>query len=238
MIYVDGASHTYGDELSDPSSQSWPACLSSMLNAQVINNAKVGKSNEHMIFDTINFCLSQPPKLAIVAFGPVSRKFFVRRENNFPIDIAVSSSNSVYQQHRELQQFQELLFKYWSNYLYDCWKFLQSIVCLESFFKQQGIQYLLLNTVSQQSLIDLLTISTQSSALKDRLLDAFSEMNDDKIITVEKQLQNLYNSIDHKNFYDFSWHFKKLVDFKSHPSAEQHLKIAKFVSALINYDSI
>jgi hypothetical protein len=238
MIYVDGASFTYGDELSDPSTQSWPACLSKILDKEIVNNAKVGKSNEHMIFDTVNFCLAHQPKFVIVAFGPVSRKFFVRRENNFLIDIAVSSSNSVYQEHKELQQFQNLLFKYWSNYLYDCWKFLQSIVCLESFLKQQNIQYLLLNTVSQQSLIDLLTISTQTAVLKDRLLDAFAEMNDNQIVTVEKQLQNLYNNIDHKNFYDFAWHFKKLVDFKSHPSAEQHQEIAKFVSTLVNYDSI
>ena len=238
MIYVDGASFTYGDELTDPVTQAWPAQLSGMLGVKVTNNAKVGKSNEHMIFDTVNFCTAQTPKLAIVAFGPVSRKFFVRRENNFPIDIAVSSSNSVYQQHKELQQFQNLLFKYWSNHLYDCWKFLQSIVCLESFLKQRGIQYLLLNTVSQQSLTDLLTISTQPSTVKDRLLDAFAEMNDNQIVMVEQQLKNLYNSIDHKNFYNFDWHFKKLVDFKNHPNLEQHQEIAKFVSTIINYDSI
>jgi hypothetical protein len=238
MIYVDGASFTYGDELTNPVTQAWPARLASILDTKVINNANVGKSNEHMIFDTINFCISQPPKLAIVAFGPVSRKFFVRRENNFPVDIAVYSSNSMYQQHKELQQFQNLLFKYWSNHLYDCWKFLQSIICLESFFKQQGIRYMLLNTVSQQSLTDLLTISTQPSTIKDQLLDAFAEMNNDQIVMVEQQLQNLYTSIDHKNFYNFDWHFKQLVDFEGHPTAEQHQEIAKFVSTIINYDSI
>lgn len=238
MIYVDGASFTYGDELDDPVSQAWPACLSNMLNTKVVNNAKVGKSNEHMIFDTINFCASERPKFVIVAFGPLSRKFFVRRENNFPIDITVSSSNSVYQGHKELQQFQNLLFKYWSNHLYDCWKFLQSIICLQAFLKQRNIRHLLLNTVSQQSLTDLLTVSTQPAATKDRLLDAFSEMDDKQIVEVEKQLQILYNNIDHKDFYDFDWHFKKLVDFSGHPSANHHQEIARFVLNLINYDSI
>ena len=236
MIYVDGASYTYGDELVDPASQAWPAQLSNMLGVEIINNATAGKSNEHMVFDTINFCVSQTPKLVIVAFGPISRKFFVRRENNFPIDIAVAGSNSIYQQCKELQQFQNLLFKYWSNYLYDCWKFLQSVVCLESFLKQRGIQYLLCNTVDQQSLTDLLTISAQPSVVKDQLLDAFDQMNNDQIVIVEQQLQNLYNSIDHKRFYDFHWYFQKLVNFNSHPSAEQHEKIAKFVSTIINYD--
>jgi hypothetical protein len=238
MIYVDGASATYGDELDDPGSQAWPAQLSTMLDVKVINQAAVGKSNEHMIFDTINFCTAHNPKMVIVAFGPLSRKFFVRRETNFPIDIAVSSSNSVYQQHKELQQFQNLLFKYWSNHLYDCWKFLQSVICLESFLKQRGIRYLLLNADNQQSLSDLLTISAQPSTIKDRLLDAFAEMNDNQIVMVEQQLQNLYNSIDHKNFYDFNWHFKKLVDLHGHPTAEQHQEIAKFVSTIINYDPI
>jgi hypothetical protein len=237
MIYVDGSSFTYGDELDEPASQAWPALLSNMLHTKVVNNAKVGKSNEHMIFDTINFCVNEQPEFVIVAFGPVSRKFFVRRENNFPIDIGVRSSNSLYQDHKELQQFQHLLFKYWSNHLYDCWKFLQSIVCLQSFLKQKGIQYLLLNTVSQQSLTDLLTISTQPATTKDQLLDAFAEMNNTQIVTVEKQLQTLYNNIDHKNFYNFDWHFKKLVEFDNHPSADHHQEIAKFVSNLTNYDT-
>ena len=115
---------------------------------------------------------------------------------------------------------------------------MQSIICLESFFKQRGIQYLLLNADDQQSLSDLLTISSQPSVTKDQLLDAFAEMNDDQIVIVEHQLQTLYNSIDHKNFYDFNWHFKRLINFNRHPTAEQHQEIAKFVSTIINYDSI
>lgn len=237
MIYVDGASYTYGDELVDPASQSWPACLSRMLKTKVVNHAKVGKSNEHMVFDTVNFCINDRPDLVIVAFGPVERKFFVRRENNFPIDISVSGSNSVYHQHKELEQFKNLLFKYWSNYLYDTWKFLQLIVTLESFLKQRQIPYLLMNTVDQQLVIDLLTISTQSADCKYKLLDAFDVMDDNQIIEVEKQLQSLYNSIDHTNFYDFGWHFKKLVKFKSHPSADQHQEIAKFILNLVPNDS-
>jgi hypothetical protein len=63
-------------------------------------------------------------------------------------------------------------------------------------------------------------------------------MDDAQIKAVENQLQKLYNSIDHENFYDFTWHFKKIVDFKAHPSAAQHQEIARFVSTLITHDSV
>jgi hypothetical protein len=162
MIYVDGSSFTYGADLTDPSTQSWPACLSNILSTEVVNSAMPGKGNEHMIFDTINFCVENQPSLVIIGFATASRKFFVRRETNFPIDIGFANSNSIYQGHKELQQFQNLLFKYWSNHLYDCWKFLQSILYLQAFLKQREIRYLMLNTSNQQSLIDLLTISAQS----------------------------------------------------------------------------
>ena len=234
MIYVDGASITYGDGLHDPQNEAWPACLSRQLDVTVINNSKVGKSNEHMIFDTINFCLDTKPKLAIVTFSPITRKFFVRRENNHHIDITPSSSNSVYQNHKELQQFQTLLFKYWSNHLNDCWKFLQSIICLQSFFKSYNIPYLLLNADDQSTLISLLTISSQSVKVKDQLLDAFSEMSDEEILKVEKQLKTLYDNIDHENFYKFEWHFRKLTYFTNHPTADQHKIIANFVSTIID----
>ena len=108
MIYIDGASLTYGHDLSNPETEAWPACLSRKFNITVVNNAQNGKSNDHMIFDTINFCLDNKPKLAIVAFGPVSRKFFVRRENNHILDLAISSSNFPNKQSKELQEFQHL----------------------------------------------------------------------------------------------------------------------------------
>lgn len=230
MIYIDGGSNTSGDELDSPEIESWPAIFSKLSGKEVINGAVNGKSNDRIIFDTINECLKEhKPEMVIIAFAPIIRKFYVRRENNFPIDISVSASNSVYHSHKELKQFQSLLFKYWSNILYDSLKFLQSIVMLQSFLKQQNIPYFLINADDQSDITKLCSISNADVSVKMELLDAFDEMDDETIISFEQLIQRLYNNIDHKMFHKFEWYFQKLVSFKSHPTKEQHVIIADYI---------
>jgi hypothetical protein len=233
MIYVDGASNTYGDELLSPATQSWPILLGNKLNIPVLNNASKGKSNQHIVFDTINYCTMLQPTQVIIAFAPVTRKFFVRRENNVTVDFSITGSNSMFGDAKEFKEFHRLLFKYWSNYLFSAWEFLQSVVLLQSFLESRNIPFLMVNSDNQSDILNLLTITTQDITIKDRLLDAFEEMNDSQIKSTEDQLNGLYNLINHQSFYDFSWHFKKLVNFSSHPTAEQHSEIANFMFTLL-----
>ena len=233
MIYVDGASNTYGDELLDPSTQAWPIVLGNRLATPVVNNAKKGKSNQHIIFDTINYCATNSPSRVIIAFAPVDRKFFTRRENNYPVDISIQGSNSLYDNATEFKEFQKLLFKYWSNYLFSTWEFLQGILLLQSFLECRKIPYLMVNSDDQANIQNLLTISTQDASVKNTLLDAFEVMDDSQILLVERQINSIYNLINHNTFYDFSWHFKKLVDFNTHPTAIQHIEISNFIGTLL-----
>ena len=234
MIYIDGASNTFGDELPFPETQAWPILLGHRLNKKTFNNAKKGKSNQHIIFDTINYCSTHCPELVIIAFAPISRKFFIRRENNYPIDILIVKYDSPFHNTYEFKEFHKLLFKYWSNYLYDAWMFLQQVIMLQSFLKSQSIPYLLINSDTQEDVKNLLSISTQDSDIKKKLLDAFDFMDDNQILTIESQLNDLYHLIDHKNYYDFDWHFKKLLNFGRHPTAAQHVELADFIFNILN----
>ena len=233
MIYIDGASNTYGDELTSPKTQAWPILLGDKLNVPVLNNAAKGKSNQHIVFDTINYCTMHRPSRVILAFGPITRKFFVRRENNFPVDFSITGSNSIFNDTSEFKEFHRLLFKYWSNYLFSAWEFLQSVVLLQSFLESRTIPYLMINSDDQSDILTLLTISSQHSSIKDTLLDAFDVMDDGQIKSIEDQLNGLYNLIDHQFFYDFSWHFRKIVNFIYHPTAEDHGEIANFMFTLL-----
>ena len=170
----------------------------------------------------------------IIAFVTISRKFFVRRENNYPVNFLINgSSNSIFDDTREFKEFHRLLFKYWSNYLFSAWEFLQSIVLLQSFLKSRNIPYLMVNSDNQSDLLTLLKIAAQDASVKDKLLDAFNVMDDNQIKSTEDQLNGLYNLIDHQMYYDFSWHFKKLVNFTIHPTAEQHIEIANFMFTIL-----
>lgn len=231
MIYIDGGSNTYGDELSDRLTQAWPFLLQKHVDLPVSNNALQGKSNQHIMFDLVNTCSIHRPKLVVLCWVNVSRKMFVRRENNFVVDLTASSSNSIYKNSKELEQFQNLLYRCWSNYLYDMWQFLQTVVLAQSFLKSHKIPYLMCNDVPQHHILQLLSISSQSVTIKNHLLDAFDQMDDNQILQIEKYINSTFNMIDQTNYYDFSWHFEKLVDLeggKKHPTAIDHQTIMQF----------
>ena len=61
MIYIDGGSNTYGDELSDRTSQAWPFLLEKKLQVPVNNVAILGKSNQHIVYDLVNYCSQSRP---------------------------------------------------------------------------------------------------------------------------------------------------------------------------------
>lgn len=231
MIYIDSGSNTYGDELHDRVNQAWPFLLQKQLNVSVVNNALQGKSNQHILFDLVNFCVVNQPKVVVIGWVNVSRKMFVRRENNYIVDITAFSSNSVYKNSKELKQFQSLLYKYWSNYLYDLWQFLQTVLIAQSFLKAHNIPYLMFNDSNQEAIAHLLTISSQPVKIKEYLLDAFVQMNDDQILEIEKNINSMFNSIDQTNFYDFFWHLGNIVKLDNntrHPSAVDHQTIMEF----------
>jgi hypothetical protein len=91
----------------------------------------------------------------------------------------------------------------------------------------------MVNSDDQSDILTLLTISAQHSSIKDTLLDAFDVLDDGQIKSIEDQLNGLYNLVNHQFFYDFSWHFKKIVNFSYHPTVEHHSEIADFMFTLL-----
>lgn len=233
MIYIDGGSNTYGDEIEQRESNAWPFLLGNKLGIPVINQAVKGKSNQHIVFDLLNFCAIQKPTAVVIGWVSPSRRMFVRRENNFLIDISPSGQNSIYHEHAEFKKFQNLLYKYWSNFLYDSWNFLHQVILVQRFLQSQNIDYLMFNDGDPSHMLKLLTISQEHSTIKDKLLDAFDLMDNDNIQCVETKLKELYQLIDHDNFYDFSWHISKIVKFSTHPTVEDHRVLADFFLPLV-----
>lgn len=232
MLYVDGASNVYGDDLQDRS-LAWPFLLGRELDLLVNNVAIRGKSNQHILFDLINHCVVNKPTFVIIGWQAVGRKMLVRRENNYIVDMSIISGNSVYNDCHEFKKYQQLMYKHWSNFLYDAWNFLQIVICAQNFLKSRNIPYLMFNDVDQKDVLSLLTISSADATIKDYILDAFDQMDDNTIKDVETQIKSLYHAIDHDSYYDFSWCTQKLVRLKTHPTIEEHQTIANFIMDLV-----
>jgi len=233
MIYIDGGSNTYGDEIEQRETNAWPFILGNKLGIPVVNQAIKGKSNQHIVFDVLNFCAGHRPTAVVIGWVNLSRRMFVRGENNFLIDISPSGQNSIYQDQVEFKKFQTLLYKYWSNFLYDAWHFLHQVILVQRFLQSQHIPYFMFNDADSSNISKLLTISQEHSKIKDKLLDAFDLMTDDNIQNVETKLNELYRLIDHDNFYNFSWHISKIVKFSRHPSVSDHRILADFFLPLV-----
>jgi hypothetical protein len=232
MLYVDGASNVYGDDLEDRM-LAWPFVLGQDLNLSVNNVAIRGKSNQHILFDLINYCVVDKPTFVIIGWQSVIRKMIVRRENNHIVDMSIDSGNGIYNESSEFKKYQQLTYKQWSNFLYDAWNFLQIVICAQHFLKAHNIPYLMFNDVDQKDILSLLTISSADAIVKDYILDAFEHMNDTVIENIEQSINSLYYNIDHDQYYDFSWCTYKLIKFYSHPTPEQHQILADFIKDLV-----
>ena len=52
-FYFTGCSHTYGDDLADPASTSWPAVVAQECNVNFLNDSVSGGTNERIMYQTI-----------------------------------------------------------------------------------------------------------------------------------------------------------------------------------------
>ena len=52
-LYFNGCSHTWGDDLADPATQSWPAVLSQQLGCNFVNDSQSGGTNDRIKYRTV-----------------------------------------------------------------------------------------------------------------------------------------------------------------------------------------
>ena len=75
MIYAIGDSFTAGDELLNPSTEAWPALLSSKLNVPVTNQGKPASGNTRMVKRTID-AVRQKADMVIIGWSDCCRQEF------------------------------------------------------------------------------------------------------------------------------------------------------------------
>ena len=93
MIFTNGDSFTYGDELDKPYSEAWPYILSQMLNLDVVNFGENGKDNAGIIQTTKEYHsrVARLPKIWIIQWST-----FRRFNDNPPIDIVLQKLDKQY----------------------------------------------------------------------------------------------------------------------------------------------
>jgi len=200
MIYTNGCSFTFGDELNDPS-LAWPYVLANKLNTNVVNDAVSGASNYRTVYQTIKN-LNKNFDLYIIAWTTTTRYTFYKSDNNFEVNFNPQLAHSLYGNKDFYSLWGRTLYQNWHNELYAFKIWLQQIIQLQSVLEKFKKNYIMINT-SENSL-------KKWSAPKDCFVDSvkhminFEIMSDEQLFTEYEEIQQYLNNIDIEKFYQWN----------------------------------
>jgi len=150
LLQTFGCSFTYGEELPDPETQSWPALLAQKLGYELHNYGLGGCGNNYMIKTAMKKVPMHTPDLAIVAWTSCNRVEFADENGVYDIAPGWFRRFKTYQPHR--QEIAKYITAYHNeNYQYRNW--LRSVVLLQDFFKLRNVNYRFVNAFDNQDLI-------------------------------------------------------------------------------------
>lgn len=242
-LYFNGCSFTHGDELNNPSKDSWPSLVASNLNCNFLNDAVSGGTNDRIVYKTLLaptdfdcFFIAWTDYSRFTEYNPVDN-FEINFNSQFRLDTSLHHSDDLKKNYSKYKLYGEMYYKHWYNELYEFKKWLQQIILLQCFFKTHDKKYLMLNTMRNKLSKWLAPPDQFISSIKD-LLDFFDQIDDQLLMAEYQQIQNLNSLIDKSNFIE--WNEWCILDLTStHPCGPNghildsgHLAVAQKV---LNY---
>jgi hypothetical protein len=230
-LYFSGCSHTYGDDLSDPTSQSWPAIISSRLGHKFLNDSTSGGTNDRIMYRTIKN-IDQFDKFYI-AWTYTTRFTRYRADNNYEINFNPQLTHAMYGKSLEFLQYGKLHYSIWHNELYSFKLWLQNIILLQTLFKSKNKSYVMINADN-----NLINQWTSDWPLFNDSVHSFlcvDLMNDNQLRAENLEIQNLLKQIDFSHYIGWnSWWLTQLLETypvgpTGHLLEEGHLATAQYI---------
>ena len=230
-LYFNGCSHTYGDDLDSPATESWPAVLAQRLNCEFVNDSVSGGTNDRIMYRTVKN-INDFDKFYI-AWTYTHRFTRYRSDNNHEVNFNPELRHQLYGQDSGFQTYGKLHYAIWHNELYAFKHWLQNIVLLQSLFESKRKPYVMLNATN--NLIDRWTAPWQKFNDSVKSLLCFDSMNDDQLKQEHTEIQNLVAQINLDRFVGWnSWWLIGLSDqyargTTGHLLADGHQAIAEYI---------
>jgi hypothetical protein len=149
LLYTLGCSFTYGQELPNPSIQSWPSLVADTLNYDLVNRGRPGCGNNYIVKTAMKEVPKLKPDLVIVAWTSCGRLEFSDRYGVFDIWAGCQRKWENPRPHRD-DLIQYITSFHNDSHQYRNW--LRQVILLQDFFKLRNINYLFLNTFDNQQL--------------------------------------------------------------------------------------
>ena len=198
--YFIGCSHTYGDDLKDPTNQAWPAVLSKKMGYEFVNDAVSGGTNDRILYRTIKH-LDQFDHFYI-AWTYTSRFTRYRSDNNHDVNYNPALKHRLYQNNSDFLYYGRIHYAIYHNELYAFKLWLQQILCLQSVLNCHRKPYTMLNAV--ENLVPKWCVPWKDFNNSIHDLVCFDSMNDQQLEDEHQEITQLVSKIDLSRFPGWS----------------------------------
>ena len=205
-FYFTGCSHTYGDDLADPTNTAWPSVLAQECKVDFLNDSMSGNTNDRIVYQAIKN-INQFDKFYI-AWTYTTRFTRYHAENNYAVNFNPQLKHSVYGNDPNFVNYGKIHYRTWHNDLYGIKLWLQQIVLLQRLFESEKKSYVMVNSTGNQ--LDRWSSSWQNFNNNVKSLLCFDLMNDEQLYCEHKEIQNLISMIDTSRFV--GWNKWCLID--------------------------
>lgn len=231
MLYANGCSFTAGTGLDDEN-KAWPYKLGELLgDSNVVSEATKGASNQYIVRSTISslsglIAEGQRPFVAIGLTAPSRREFYVSEKglivHNIPSPEYSENSELSAEENAELHYFNNVYLKYFWSPVYDFHLYLTHVLTLQNFFKVNGLEYVLFNSLN---LTPNLVEETKFSELCDQ-----ANMS---VVLSQIDMNHLYEQQTFfTHMYDTETYFNEAgIEGFMHPNETAHQEWAKIIHA-------
>lgn len=232
-LFFTGCSFTYGDDLDDPQSQSWPAIVAKKKNQNFVNNAVSGGTNDRIVYQVVKNIDSY--EKFYIAWTSIERFTRYRQDNNFEINFNPLLLNSLYRNNYEFREYGKIHYAYWHNNLYAFKLWLQQIRLVQSLLREKKKPYVMMNTLPNNIKRWSADWKNFNNSVKSLL--CFDMMDDDLLYKEHIEIQESLGNIDFDNFINWSeWNIGEFCDSfdkgaTGHPLSSGHQKIADYIIA-------
>lgn len=230
-LYFNGCSHTFGDDLSDHSTQSWPSVLSKHLNCKFLNDSISGGTNDRIIYQTLKNA-SEFDKIYI-AWTYTTRFTRYRADNNHEVNFNSELTHKLYDKTSDFQQYGKLHYTTWYNELFSFKQWLQNIILMQRFLESINKPYVMVNTDNNN--INRWTVGWKDFNDSVKSLLCFDLMNDEQLYLEHIEIQNLLQQINFNNYVGWnSWWLTQMcnsypVGVTSHLLEAGHQATAEYI---------
>ena len=143
-----GDSFTYGEELADRTN-AWPQVLANKINYELVNLGQPSASNDKILRKTLDYLTFNTVELVVIGWSNIGRSEHADEFGYY--DVWPGYQGNLFRQ--DGSNWRSDLVDYVSRYhsaeaIHR--KYIQQVILLQSYFKQRGIRYVMLNIVQNE----------------------------------------------------------------------------------------